>query len=149
MSFLQAGGDKHRDRLKCMLVGTRDKGCLAMQIILPICPLLSVPALCLCVRFQELIADYYGEATAFYFAWMGFYTQGLVVPSIVGLVVFFCQVLGPCLPLYFPLLACLPAWRLVCSAAMRVCPSWYVLYPLHLARLGPGFIAPSQEFHCF
>ena len=44
------------------------------------------------VSVQESIADYYGEATAFYFAWMGFYTQGLVIPSIFGLIVFGCQV---------------------------------------------------------
>ena len=40
-----------------------------------------------------MIADYFGEATAFYFAWMGFYTQGLVVPSIFGVIVFACQVM--------------------------------------------------------
>ncbi|CAM9738165.1 unnamed protein product [Sphacelaria rigidula] len=40
----------------------------------------------------ELVADYFGEATAFYFAWMGFYTQGLVVPSIFGVIVFAAQV---------------------------------------------------------
>ncbi|CAN0146977.1 unnamed protein product, partial [Laminaria digitata] len=38
------------------------------------------------------IADYYGEAAAFYFAWMGFYTQGLIVPSIFGVIMFGCQV---------------------------------------------------------
>ena len=50
------------------------------------------PTVCSRGRFQELIADYYGEATAFYFAWMGFYTQGLVVPSIFGVIMFGGQV---------------------------------------------------------
>lgn len=40
-----------------------------------------------------MIADYFGEATAFYFAWMGFYTQWLIIPSIFGVIVFAFQVL--------------------------------------------------------
>lgn len=34
------------------------------------------------------IAEYYGEGVAFYFAFFSFYTRWLVIPSIVGLVVF-------------------------------------------------------------
>ncbi|CAN0407257.1 unnamed protein product, partial [Scytosiphon promiscuus] len=73
----------------------------------------------------ELIADYYGEATAFYFAWMGFYTQGLVIPSIFGVIVFGCQVSvatldHPVMPIYavFVILwssALLGLWRQRCS----------------------------------
>lgn len=56
-----------------------------------VCASLSLIGCCLGFP-QELIADYYGEATAFYFAWMGFYTQGLIIPSIFGVIVFGCQV---------------------------------------------------------
>ncbi|CAN0067500.1 unnamed protein product, partial [Hapterophycus canaliculatus] len=73
----------------------------------------------------ELIADYYGEATAFYFAWMGFYTQGLIIPSIFGVIVFGCQVHArtldhPVMPIYavFVILwssALLVLWRQRCS----------------------------------
>ncbi|CAM9391551.1 unnamed protein product [Discosporangium mesarthrocarpum] len=53
----------------------------------------------------EMVAEYFGEAIAFYFAWMGFYTQGLIVPSIAGLVVFGFQCRAksldhPLLPIY-------------------------------------------------
>eukprot|EP00054_Salpingoeca_dolichothecata_P028843 m.222330 g.222330 ORF g.222330 m.222330 type:complete len:1024 (-) comp26328_c2_seq1:26-3097(-) len=38
-------------------------------------------------RFQPLdaIRTYFGEKVAFYFAWLGFYTSWLVVPSIIGI----------------------------------------------------------------
>ena len=40
--------------------------------------------------FQPLhiIRRYFGEKLSFYFAWLGFYTSWLVLPSIVGLLVF-------------------------------------------------------------
>ncbi|CAN0037529.1 unnamed protein product, partial [Ectocarpus sp. 4 AP-2014] len=83
----------------------------------------------------ESIADYYGEATAFYFAWMGFYTQGLVIPSIFGLIVFGCQVHArtldhPIMPIYavFVMLwssALLVLWRQRCS---ELAYRWGVLH---------------------
>ncbi len=41
-------------------------------------------------KFQPLdaVRDYYGVKIALYFAWLGFYTNLLVLPSIVGLFVF-------------------------------------------------------------
>ena len=41
-------------------------------------------------RFQPLdhIRTYYGEKIAIYFAWLGYYTSVLVLPSIVGLIIF-------------------------------------------------------------
>lgn len=36
----------------------------------------------------EHIRNYYGSKIALYFAWLGFYTQMLVVPSILGLIIF-------------------------------------------------------------
>ncbi|XP_065175071.1 anoctamin-7-like [Sycon ciliatum] len=41
-------------------------------------------------RFQPLdhIRNYYGEKIAIYFAWLGYYTSVLILPSIVGLIVF-------------------------------------------------------------
>ena len=32
--------------------------------------------------------NYYGSKIAMYFAWLGFYTQMLVIPSIIGLFIF-------------------------------------------------------------
>ena len=40
----------------------------------------------------DSIAEYYGESVAFYFAYMAFYTRWLVLPAILGLVVFVYQV---------------------------------------------------------
>lgn len=37
----------------------------------------------------ELVRDYFGEKIGFYFAWLGAYTAWLLLPSLVGLVVFF------------------------------------------------------------
>ena len=41
-------------------------------------------------KFQPIdaVRDYYGVKVALYFAWLGFYTSMLVIPSIVGLFVF-------------------------------------------------------------
>ena len=36
----------------------------------------------------HLIREYFGEKLAFYFAWLGFYTTWLVLPSILGVFVF-------------------------------------------------------------
>ena len=36
----------------------------------------------------EKIRDYFGEKIGFYFAWLGAYTTWLVVPSVVGVLVF-------------------------------------------------------------
>ncbi|CAM9303634.1 unnamed protein product, partial [Ectocarpus fasciculatus] len=40
----------------------------------------------------DSIAEYYGEDVAFYFAWMSFFSRWLVLPSILGFVVFCAQV---------------------------------------------------------
>ncbi|TMW62806.1 hypothetical protein Poli38472_005424 [Pythium oligandrum] len=40
----------------------------------------------------DQVAQYYGERVAYYFAWMEMYTRWLVVPSIVGLILFILQV---------------------------------------------------------
>lgn len=37
----------------------------------------------------DMVRDYYGEKTGLYFAWLGSYTTWLLLPSIVGLIVFF------------------------------------------------------------
>ena len=41
-------------------------------------------------KYQPLhtIRDYYGEEVAMYFAWLGFYTKMLIIPSIVGVLTF-------------------------------------------------------------
>jgi hypothetical protein len=36
----------------------------------------------------NLICEYFGEKLGFYFAWLGFYTNSLIIPSIFGLFVF-------------------------------------------------------------
>jgi hypothetical protein len=36
----------------------------------------------------NLINEYFGEKLGFYFAWLGFYTSSLIMPSILGLLVF-------------------------------------------------------------
>jgi hypothetical protein len=36
----------------------------------------------------ELINEYFGEKLAFYFSWLDFYTKSLIVPAILGLLVF-------------------------------------------------------------
>ncbi|XP_052243649.1 anoctamin-1-like isoform X2 [Dreissena polymorpha] len=43
-----------------------------------------------CLKMQplEYIRNYFGSQIALYFAWLGFYTQFLVPPSIIGLVIF-------------------------------------------------------------
>lgn len=51
------------------------------------------------------VAQYFGEKVAFYFAWMEMYTRWLLVPSIVGLILFCLQVASkqidhPVAPLY-------------------------------------------------
>ena len=38
--------------------------------------------------YISLLRNYYGSKIAMYFAWLGFYTQMLVVPSILGLIIF-------------------------------------------------------------
>lgn len=53
----------------------------------------------------DQVAQYFGEKVAFYFAWMEMYTRWLIVPSIVGLVLFCLQVSSqridhPLAPLY-------------------------------------------------
>ena len=40
------------------------------------------------VSYISLYRNYYGSKIAMYFAWLGFYTQMLVVPSILGLIIF-------------------------------------------------------------
>lgn len=40
----------------------------------------------------DSIAEYFGENVAFYFAYMAFYTRWLVFPSVLGVIVFACQV---------------------------------------------------------
>jgi hypothetical protein len=45
----------------------------------------------------DLVADF-GERTAWYFAWLGFYTKSLLFPSLVGFVVFILSFTHPELP---------------------------------------------------
>ena len=33
--------------------------------------------------------EYFGERIGFYFLWLGFYTKWLVIPALVGVVIFF------------------------------------------------------------
>ena len=42
----------------------------------------------------NLIRKYFGEKLGFYFAWLGFYTFSLILPSIIGLIVFILGVVG-------------------------------------------------------
>ena len=42
----------------------------------------------LMISYISLLRNYYGSKIAMYFAWLGFYTQMLVVPSILGLIIF-------------------------------------------------------------
>ena len=37
----------------------------------------------------DLIRDYFGELFAFYFAWVGYLTFFLIVPTVIGLIFFF------------------------------------------------------------
>lgn len=72
------------------------------------------------------VAQYFGEKVAFYFAWMEMYTRWLLVPSIVGLVLFALQVSSkkidhPLAPLYAVFIALwtsafLIAWKRRASA---------------------------------
>ncbi len=73
----------------------------------------------------ELVAEYFGESIAFYFAWMGFYTRWLVLPSIVVFIYFCIQMKNgkldnPIGPLYSIFIICwssafLVMWRQHCS----------------------------------
>ena len=47
-----------------------------------------------CVQPLEQVLFYFGAKTAIYFAWLGFYTKMLVLPSLVGLFVFLKGVIG-------------------------------------------------------
>ncbi|KDO30383.1 hypothetical protein SPRG_05094 [Saprolegnia parasitica CBS 223.65] len=40
----------------------------------------------------DLVAEYFGEHVAFYFAWVQLYTRWLVLPTVVGIYLFYCQV---------------------------------------------------------
>lgn len=42
----------------------------------------------------DRISDYFGETVGFYFAYVGFYTTWLMLPAILGCLVFFFQVSG-------------------------------------------------------
>ena len=33
----------------------------------------------------DLIRDYFGDQISLYFAWLGFYTEALIFPSIIGI----------------------------------------------------------------
>ena len=37
----------------------------------------------------DYVADYYGEKQAFYFAWLLHYTSWLMIPSVVGFIIYF------------------------------------------------------------
>jgi len=64
----------------------------------------------------DRIAAYFGETIAFYFAWLEFYTQWLVVPSIIGVLLFVWQ-------LYYGSLDV--AWSPIFSLFMAV---WSILF---------------------
>ena len=36
----------------------------------------------------DLVADYYGEKQGFYFAWLIHYTSWLILPSVIGVVIY-------------------------------------------------------------
>jgi hypothetical protein len=70
---------------------------------------LAVPISSSCFRFAESIkyffgnllnqpldgiAEYYGEGVAYYFAYIGYYTEWLKVPAAFGVLVFFFQVMN-------------------------------------------------------
>ena len=42
-------------------------------------------------KYQPLdyVKEYFGVKVGLYFAWLGFYNQMLVIPSIIGLLIFF------------------------------------------------------------
>ncbi len=73
----------------------------------------------------ELVAEYFGESIAFYFAWMSFYTRWLVLPSAVGFVYFCVQMksgkldhpMGPMYSIFIMVWssAFLVMWRRHCS----------------------------------
>ena len=60
--------------------------------------------------------NYYGSKIAMYFAWLGFYTQMLVVPSIIGLIIFIYGVayMDDSYPRY---VSCMPVPQLLLSRA--------------------------------
>ena len=76
-------------------------------------PLTPCRRLCMCVCVSaayvwsnlltqplDSVAEYYGESVAFYFAYLAFYTRWLIVPSLLGIVVFFFQVERKCVCVY-------------------------------------------------
>ena len=52
-----------------------------------ICPLTD-KTICNCLSNLDAVRDYFGVKVALYFAWLGFYTNLLIIPSIVGLLCF-------------------------------------------------------------
>ncbi len=82
----------------------------------------------------EHVSAYFGEQIAFYFAWFGFYTQWLVVPTILGLILFASQLAattidGPLVPFYCLAMAvwatlCLESWK---RQNTRLAYDWGVL----------------------
>eukprot|EP01041_Mallomonas_annulata_P000654 gene654-1266_t len=67
------------------------------------------------------IAEYYGEGVAFYFAWLSFYTRWLLLPALLGFIVFVCQVHSRSLdhPLCLPYAVFVMFWASMMLAKWR------------------------------
>ncbi|CAM9132961.1 unnamed protein product, partial [Phaeothamnion confervicola] len=100
----------------------------------------------------ELVAEYFGEAVAFYFAWMAFYTRWLLLPSVVGVVFFGLQMHSgnldhPAGPLYSLFImgwasAFLVSWRQRCS---ELSYRWGVLDFEAEEQLRPQFVGRKRR----
>lgn len=97
------------------------------------------------------VAQYYGEAIAFYFAWLAFYTRWLVIPSAIGFICFCLQIGAFVLPASIPParhLTCLLACALPCCRAIAVGPSGAtILWRLHdvMGKLHAHLLAPKAS----
>ena len=44
------------------------------------------------VKPLDQIAEYYGEKWAFYFAWLLHYTSWLIIPAVIGLIIYIIEI---------------------------------------------------------
>ena len=72
-----------------------------------------------CIQPLDQVMQYFGATTAIYFAWLGFYTQMLIPPAIVGFVVFLRGSLGFG---WFNLIDDAPTAKELCEDERVLCP---------------------------